>query len=192
MSPVEAFLVSLGLVTLAEIGDKTQLLTLVLARRYRRPWPLTAGIFVATLANHLATAALGAWLGLRFSGPWLGWSVAASFFAIAIWAMLPEGAPDEAAAAPRFGVFATTLCAFFLAEIGDRTQIATVALAARFASFLPVVAGTTLGMMAANVPVAFFGPRATGFVPERWVRWGAVALAAALGVAAALRAFHAG
>jgi putative Ca2+/H+ antiporter (TMEM165/GDT1 family) len=189
---MEAFLVSLGLVTLAEIGDKTQLLTLVLACRYRRPVPLVAGIFVATLANHLATAALGAWLGVTISGKWLGWAIAVSFIGIAIWAMLPEPDDSEPAPPPRLGIFVTTLCAFFLAEIGDRTQIATVALAARFASFLPVAAGTTLGMMVANVPVVFLGPRAARFMPERWVRWGAVALAAALGIAAAIRAARGG
>jgi Ca2+/H+ antiporter, TMEM165/GDT1 family len=180
---MEALLVSFGLVAVAEIGDKTQLLSLVLASRFRRPVPILAGAFVATALNHLAAAALGDFIGTALDGRWLRWLVALSFFAIAGWAFLPEHADDDAPRRGRFGVFGATVCAFFLAEIGDRTQIATVALAARFATWLPVVAGTTLGMMAANAPVVLCGERMTRMVPLRVVRWIAAAVSLALGVA---------
>jgi len=183
---VEAFFVSFGLVALAEIGDKTQLLALVLASRFRRPLPILAGIFAATLLNHLAAGALGAFLGVTLDYPWMRWVIAASFFAIALWALVPE-TEDVDAPPPRYGIFAATTCAFFLAEMGDRTQIATVALAARFAAWLPVVAGTTLGLIAANLPVVLLGRQALRLVPTRAVRWGAGALSAALGLAVLLR-----
>ena len=184
---MEAFLVSLGLVALAEIGDKTQLLALVLASRFRRPLPILAGILAATLLNHLAAAALGAFIGVSLEGAWVRWLIAASFFAIAVWAFIPERIEGEVAPAPRFGVFGATLCAFFLAEIGDRTQIATVALGARFAAWwLPVVAGTTLGLMAANLPVVLLGRHVMRWMPMRTVHWAAALISAALGVAALL------
>jgi putative Ca2+/H+ antiporter (TMEM165/GDT1 family) len=182
---MEALLASFGLVALAEIGDKTQLLSLVLATRFRRPVPILAGIFAATLLNHLAAAAVGAFLGVRLDYPWMRWVIAASFFAIAVWAFFPD-ADDIEAPPPRFGVFGATAIAFFLAEMGDRTQIATVALAAQFESWLPIVAGTTLGMMAANLPAVLLGRQAMRRLPVRAVHWGAAALSAALGIAVLL------
>ncbi|MBV8890118.1 MAG: TMEM165/GDT1 family protein [Alphaproteobacteria bacterium] len=182
---MEAFLVSFGLVALAEIGDKTQLLALVLASRFHRPVPILAGILTATLLNHLAAAALGAFLGIKIEGAWVRWVIAASFFAIAIWAFIPERG-DVAAPPPRFGVYGATVCAFFVAEMGDRTQIATVALAARFASWLLVVGGTTAGLMAANLPVVLLGRHVMRWIPMRAVHWVAALVSAALGVAALL------
>ena len=184
---MQALLVSFGLVLLAEIGDKTQLLALVLASRFGRPVPILAGILVATLANHLAAAALGYFLGIKLDYSWMRWVIALSFFAIAIWALIPEN-EDVEAPPPRFGIFGATAICFFMAEIGDRTQIATVALAARFESWLPVVAGTTLGLMAANLPVVLFGRQVTRWIPMRIVHWGAALLSAALGVVALLPA----
>jgi len=179
---MEAVLVSFGLVALAEIGDKTQLLAFVLATRFGRPLPVLAGIFTATLVNHLVAGALGAFLGVRFDYWWMRWVIAASFFVIALWALLPER-EDVKAPSPRFGVFGATAIAFFAAEIGDRTQIATVALAARFETWLPVVVGTTLAMMAANVPVVLLGRQMVRWVPMRAVHWGAALVSAALGLA---------
>jgi putative Ca2+/H+ antiporter (TMEM165/GDT1 family) len=180
---MEAALASFGLVALAEIGDKTQLLALVLATRFGRPLPILFGIIAATLLNHLAAAAIGDFLGIRLDGWWMKWLIAASFFAIAVWALFPER-DVVAAPTPRFGIFGTTAIAFFLAEMGDRTQIATVALAARFETWLPVVAGTTLGLLAANLPVVLLGQQVMRLVPMRAVRWGAALMSAALGVAA--------
>ena len=181
---MEALAVSFGLVALAEIGDKTQLLTLVLATRFRRPWPILAGIVTATLLNHMAAAGIGAWLGITLDGPWLKWLIAASFLAIAVWALFPDNLDAAERPPPRLGVFGATLVAFFLAEMGDRTQIATAVLAARFATWLPVVIGTTSGMIAANAPVVFLGGRLLRLAPLKAVRWGAAVLSAALGVAA--------
>jgi len=184
---MEAFAVSFGLVALAEMGDKTQLLALLLAARFRRPWPIIAGIFVATLANHLITAAVGLFLGFELNGPWLKWVIAASFFAIAVWAFFPDaddGKDDRSS--PRLGVFGATAIAFFLAEMGDRTQIATAVLAARYGTWLPVVAGTTLGMLAANLPVVLLGQELLRRVPVATLRWGAIALSVGLGIATLL------
>jgi len=183
---MEALAVSFGLVALAEMGDKTQLLALLLASRFRRPWPVVAGILAATLANHLITAALGLLLGIELQGPWLKWVIAASFFAIAIWAFFPDAEDDRERAPPRLGVFGATAVAFFLTEMGDRTQIATAVLAARFATWLPVVIGTTLGMMAANLPVVFLGQQLLRRIPLAALRWGAIAVSAGLGVATLL------
>ena len=183
---MEALAVSFGLVALAEMGDKTQLLALLLASRFRRPWPVVAGIFAATLANHLITAALGLLLGIELQGPWLKWVIAASFFAIAVWAFFPDAEDDRERAPPRLGVFGATAVAFFLTEMGDRTQIAPAVLAARFATWLPVVIGTTLGMMAANLPVVFLGQQLLRRIPLAALRWGAIALSVGLGVATLL------
>lgn len=183
---MEAFAASFGLIALAEMGDKTQLLALLLASRFRRPWPIAAGIFAATLANHLITAAVGLFLGVELSGPWLKWVIAASFFAIAIWAFFPDAEDDRDRAPTRFGVFGATAIAFFLTEMGDRTQIATAVLAARYAVWLPVVAGTTLGMLAANLPVVLLGQQLLQRVPLAALRWGAIALSVGLGIAALL------
>jgi putative Ca2+/H+ antiporter (TMEM165/GDT1 family) len=179
----EALLVSAGVVALAEIGDKTQLLTLVLAARYRKPWPIVAGIFLATLANHAIAGAIGAWLTRTVGSDVMRWILAISFIAMAAWILVPDKL-DEDAAAPRAagGVLVTTTILFFLAEIGDKTQIATVALAARFGSLAAVVVGTTLGMLLANAPVAFFGDRLAKRMPVRAVHIVAALVFAALGV----------
>jgi Ca2+/H+ antiporter, TMEM165/GDT1 family len=179
---MEAFLVSFGLVALAELGDKTQFLALMLATRFHRPVPILAGIFVAVVVNHLASAALGYFIGMRLEGPWLKWVIAASFFAVAIWAMIPEKPESEGDAhTGRFGVFGATVCAFFIAELGDKTEVATAALAARFAMLAPVVAGTTLAMLAANLPAVLLGRQLARWVSLKALRWGAVVLSLALG-----------
>jgi putative Ca2+/H+ antiporter (TMEM165/GDT1 family) len=167
---MEAFLLSTGIVALAEMGDKTQLLSLVLAARFGRPWPILWGILVATLANHALAGAVGAsvtaWLGPQ----WLRWILAGSFIAMAAWMLVPDRFDgDDAPAAPRNGVFVTTVVAFFLAEMGDKTQVATVMLAAQYQAWFAVVAGTTLGMMLANAPVVWFGDRVMRRVPVRAV-----------------------
>jgi putative Ca2+/H+ antiporter (TMEM165/GDT1 family) len=181
---LEAFAVSTGVVAVGEIGDKTQLLALVLAARFRRPLPIVLGILVATLANHAAAAALGAWVQGRVPAEWLRWGLAASFFAVALWALKPDQLDDAAApATSSLGVFGVTVVAFFLAEMGDKTQIATVMLAAKYAALVAVTAGTTLGMMLANVPAVLLGERATRVVPLHWVRRIAAMVFAALGVA---------
>ena len=159
----------------------------MLAIRFRRPWPILAGIVTATLLNHLVAAALGAWLGANLQGPWLRWLVALSFFAIAIWALFPDRLDeDDQPRQPRFGVFGATAISFFIVEIGDKTQIATAVLAARYAALLPVLVGTTLGLVAANLPVVFLGGQLTRWIELKWLRWGAVLLSAALGIAALL------
>lgn len=163
---MQAFLVSTGIVALAEMGDKTQLLALVLAARFRQPWPIVLGIFVATLANHALAGALGAWVTTLLSPQTLRWLLAASFVAMAAWMLVPDKLDeDKTGRVPRFGVFGTTLLAFFIAEMGDKTQIATVMLAARYDAYYAVVAGTTLGMMLANAPVVWLGERITRLVP---------------------------
>lgn len=180
---MEALLVSFGVVAIGEIGDKTQLLSLVLAARYRRPWPIIAGILVATLVNH----AIAGWVGNLVRGvvpaDALRWILAASFFAVAAWALKADTL-DEADAKPRghWGVFGMTVIAFFLAEMGDKTQVATVMLAAKFDALAAVVVGTTLGMLAANVPVVFAGKLAARRIPFKAIRVVAAAIFAALGV----------
>ena len=181
---MEALLVSAGVVALAEVGDKTQLLALVLAARFRRPVPIIAGILCATIVNHTLAGALGSWL-IHALGPQLmRWALALSFFAMAVWILIPDRLEAGAAEAPqRFGVFGTTAIAFFLAEMGDKTQVATVALAAKYASFYAVVAGTTVGMMLANVPAVLVSDRLAGRLPTRAVHAVGAAIFAALGVA---------
>ena len=167
---MEAFLVSTGIVALAEIGDKTQLLALLLAARFRKPWPIVLGILVATIANHAMAGALGAWVTTELSPQVLRWTLGASFIAMAVWMLIPDKLNDDAdKQSPRFGVFGTTVVLFFLAEMGDKTQIATVMLAARYDAYLAVVAGTTLGMMLANAPVVWLGERVTRLLPLRTV-----------------------
>lgn len=180
---MEALLVSIGIVALAEIGDKTQLLTLVLAARYRKPWPIVAGIFVATLVNHAIAGAVGAWL-TRVVGPdAMRWILGLSFLAMAAWMLVPDKLDGDAGASRKVGgVFVTTTVLFFLVEIGDKTQIATVALAARFDALAAVVMGTTIGMLAANAPVAFFGEALARKLPVRAVHRVAAAVFAALGL----------
>lgn len=179
---MDAFLVSTGIVALGEMGDKTQLLAIVLAATWRRPWPIVLGILVATLLNHAAAGALGGWVAQWLGPRWLRWVIGLSFLAMAAWMLVPDTLDDDAGAAPsRFGVFGTTVIAFFLAEMGDKTQIATVALAARYDSVLAVVMGTTLGMMLANVPAVFLGERIAQKVSMRWVHGIAAAIFALLG-----------
>ena len=177
---MEAFLLSTAVVGLAEIGDKTQILSLILAARFQRPWPIICGIFCATLANHAVAGLAGTFFGALLNGPWLRWILAVSFLSVAVWALFPDR--FEGKQLPRYGAFLTTLCAFFIAEIGDKTQIATIGLAARFAQFYPVVAGTTLGMMLANIPVVLIGHRAADRLPVRAIRIVAALVFAALGV----------
>ena len=168
--PMEAFLVSTAIVTLAEMGDKTQLLSLVLAARFRKPWPIVLGIFVATLANHALAGAVGSWVTTVLGPQVLRWVLGLSFIAMAVWMLIPDKLDDDGeGAAPRFGVFGTTLVAFFLAEMGDKTQVATVMLAAQYSAYFWVVAGTTLGMMLANAPVVWLGDRLVKKVPIRVV-----------------------
>jgi putative Ca2+/H+ antiporter (TMEM165/GDT1 family) len=182
---MEAFLVSTGIVALAEMGDKTQLLSLVLAARFRKPWPIVLGILVATLANHGLAGAVGSWV-TTFMGPdVLRWVLGASFIAMAVWMLIPDKLDDEEGdSAPRMGVFLTTVVVFFLAEMGDKTQIATVMLAAQYNAWFAVVAGTTLGMMLANAPVVWFGDAITKRVPLRMVHIFSAGIFAVLGVIA--------
>lgn len=179
---MEAFLVSTGVVALGEIGDKTQLLAIVLASRFRRPWPIVLGILVATLANHALAGLGGQWVATTLSPETLRWIVGLSFLAMAAWMLVPDQLDDIAPAATRLGVFGATVLAFFLAEMGDKTQIATVALAARYIDVVAVVLGTTLGMMLANVPAVFLGERITRRVPMRVVHGIAAVIFVALGL----------
>jgi hypothetical protein len=166
----EAFAVSTGVVALGEIGDKTQLLALLLAARYRKPLPIIAGILVATLLNHAAAGALGTWITRLVDPVWMRWILGLSFLAVAAWMLVPDQLDDDdAPEAPRHSVLVTTVIAFFLAEMGDKTQVATVMLAAQYQTWFAVVAGTTLGMMLANAPVVWFGERVMRRVPVRAV-----------------------
>ena len=184
---MEAFLVSTGIVALAEMGDKTQLLALVLAARFRKPWPIVFGILVGTLANHALAGALGAWITTLISPQVLRSILGASFIAMAAWMLIPDKLDaEEIGNVPRFGVFGATALAFFLAEMGDKTQIATVMLAARFDAYAVVVAGTTLGMMLANAPVVWLGERVTRLVPLRVVHIVSAIIFAGLGLLALL------
>jgi putative Ca2+/H+ antiporter (TMEM165/GDT1 family) len=179
----EALLVSTAVVAVGELGDKTQLLALVLAARYAKPWPIIAGIFVATLFNHAIAGWVGNWVRGVVPPDILRWLLALSFFAVAAWALKPDKLDDDdAPPASRWGVFGVTVVAFFLAEMGDKTQVATVMLAAKFDSLAAVVAGTTLGMLLVNVPTVFIGRAAAEKIPFRAVRIAAAALFAALGL----------
>jgi putative Ca2+/H+ antiporter (TMEM165/GDT1 family) len=179
---LEALLTSTIVVALAEIGDKTQLLAIVLAARFKRPWPIVGGIFVATLANHFLAALIGEQAASFLDGPWFRYLVAVSFIAMAAWTLVPDKLDDDEQKTARFGAFLTTLVAFFLVEMGDKTQVATIALGARFQAVLPVTAGTTLGMMIANVPAVFFGHELIRRVPLHVVRWIAAVLFLIIGV----------
>lgn len=183
---MEAFLVSTGIVALAEIGDKTQLLAFVLAARFRKPLPIACGILIATLLNHGAAAALGAWITSLLSPETLRWILGVSFLAMAVWVMIPDKFDETATKPARCGIFGTTLILFFLIEIGDKTQIATVALAAQYQQLILVVLGTTLGMMIANVPAVFLGEKIAHRIPVRAVRTIAAVMFAGLGIAAIL------
>jgi putative Ca2+/H+ antiporter (TMEM165/GDT1 family) len=179
---MESLLVSTSVVALAEIGDKTQLLAFVLAARFKKPLPIILGITLATLINHGLAGALGTWITSALSPQTLRWLVGLSFLAMAAWTLIPDKIEDEETQiAQRLGVFGATLVTFFLAEIGDKTQIATVALAARFADPVMVVAGTTLGMLIADVPAVFVGDRFAKKIPMRLVHGVAAAMFAVMG-----------
>jgi putative Ca2+/H+ antiporter (TMEM165/GDT1 family) len=180
---MEACLSAPGVVALAEIGDKTQLLAMVLAARFRKPVPIILGILVATLLNHAAAGALGVWLTDLIGPERMRWILALSFIAMAVWMLIPDKYDDDEQASSRFGAFASTLVAFFLVEIGDKTQIATVALAAKYTALAAVVLGTTLGMMLANLPAVYLGEVAAKKLNMRVVHAVAAAIFAALGVA---------
>ncbi len=180
---MEAFLISTGIVALAEIGDKTQLLAFILAAKFRKPLPIIAGILVATLVNHGFAGAVGSWVTTVLGPDVLRWVLGISFLAMAVWILIPDRFEESDAKLTRYGVFGTTVVAFFLAEMGDKTQVATVALAAQYHALFAVVAGTTLGMMLANVPAVLMGERIAGVVPVRLVHGIAAVLFALLGVA---------
>ena len=180
---MEAFLVSIGVVALGEIGDKTQLLALMLAARFRRPWPVLAGILAATLANHTLAGLVGSWLRALVVPEALRWIVATSFFAVAIWALVPDRLDDNASPpASRFGVFGVTAVAFFLAEMGDKTQIATAVLAAKYSALPAVIAGTTLGMLVADAPVVLLANLSAAKLPLKAIRIGAAVMFVVLGI----------
>lgn len=180
---MEAFLISSGIVALAEIGDKTQLLAFILAAKFRKPLPIILGILLATLANHAFAGAVGAWITSFVTPEILRWVLGVSFLGMAVWTLIPDKLEEEEAGLARFGVFGTTLLAFFLAEMGDKTQVATVALAAQYQTVVTVVAGTTLGMMIANVPAVLLGDRIAHRMPVRLVHALAAAVFAILGIA---------
>lgn len=179
---MESLLVSTLVVALAEIGDKTQLLALLLATRFRRPGPIILGIFVATIVNHAGAAAVGEWISTLLGPVRLRWALGLAFLAFAAWALIPDKLENEEQPRVRFGVFLTTVISFFLVEMGDKTQVATIALAARFHDLPLVVLGTTTGMLLANVPVVLLGKAAADRVPLRLVRMLAAASFAVLGV----------
>ncbi|HEX7156105.1 MAG TPA: TMEM165/GDT1 family protein [Burkholderiaceae bacterium] len=184
MEALEAFAVSATAVAVGEIGDKTQLVALMLAARFRRPVPIIAGILVATLANHTLAALVGTWIRQSVDAQYLRWGLGASFLAAGLWALKPDRLEHtETAPVAHAGVFLVTLGTFFLAEIGDRTQIATMMLAARYPSLPAVVGGTTLGMLAADIPAVLLGQTAADRIPLRLVRWVAAALFAIIGIA---------
>ena len=180
---MQTLFVSAAAVAIAEIGDKTQLLSLILAAKYRRPWPIVIGIFVATLVNHALAGAVGAVVAQWLSPQTLKWIVAASFFAVALWTLKPDEADEEGAErGSTHGVLVATLIAFFLAEMGDKTQVATVVLAAQYHPLWQVVAGTTVGMLLANAPVVWLGTRFAAKLPLKAARVAAAALFAGLGL----------
>ena len=185
---MEALLISTGVVALAEIGDKTQLLAFILAARFKKPLPIVAGILVATLVNHGLAGALGAWITSVVSPEILRWVLGLSFIGMAVWTLIPDKIEDEETrAAQRLGVFGATLITFFLAEMGDKTQLATVALAAHYGAPLVVVIGTTLGMLIADVPAVLVGNQFAAKIPLKIVHSIAAAIFAAMGVLALLK-----
>ncbi|MGE4370654.1 MAG: TMEM165/GDT1 family protein [Burkholderiaceae bacterium] len=186
---MESLLVSTGVVALAEIGDKTQLLAFLLAARFKKPLPIILGILIATIVNHGLAGALGAWITATLSPDVLRWVLGLSFIGMAVWTLIPDKIEEEETQiARKFGVFGATLITFFLAEMGDKTQIATVAMAAHYAAPLLVVIGTTLGMLIADVPAVFAGDKLAGKIPMKLVHSIAAAIFAALGVATLLGA----
>jgi Ca2+/H+ antiporter, TMEM165/GDT1 family len=185
---MEAFFVSITTIAVAEIGDRTQLLSLVLAARYRRPWPIVAGILCATLANHAVAALLGRWFGSLLTPKVLDITVGVSMIVMALWTLKPDKLDETKESGGAMGAFLATLTSFFIAEIGDKTQIATLALAAAYSNTVAVVAGTTLGMMAANLPVVFLGKAFADRLPLKAIHYGASGLFAVLGVVFLVRA----
>jgi Ca2+/H+ antiporter, TMEM165/GDT1 family len=185
---MEAFLVSTGVVALGEMGDKTQLLAFLLAAKFKRPIPIVLGILAATLLNHTAAGALGAWIAHALGPDLLRWVVGLGFLGMAGWILVPDKVDEDEAAGMmnRFGVFATTIITFFMAEMGDKTQIATVALAARYQSLFQVVSGTTLGMLLADVPAVFLGSGIAGRINMRLMHIVSAVIFAALGAATLL------
>ena len=184
---MEAFLISTGVVALGEMGDKTQLLAFLLAATFKRPVPIILGILTATIINHALAGLVGVWIAAQLGPNILRWVVGVSFLAMAVWILIPDKVDDDAAGGnQRFGVFGTTVLAFFLAEMGDKTQIATVALAARYHDLVPVVAGTTLGMLLADVPAVFLGDTIGKKVSMPLVHGIAALIFAILGVLALL------
>jgi putative Ca2+/H+ antiporter (TMEM165/GDT1 family) len=180
---MEALFISTGVVALAEIGDKTQLLAFILAARFKKPWPIIAGILCATLVNHGLAGALGAWITSAVSPGALRWILGLSFIGMAVWTLIPDRIEEEETqVAKHLGVFGATLVTFFLAEMGDKTQIATVALAAHYAAPLLVVIGTTLGMLVADVPAVFVGNRFAAKIPMKLVHSIAAGIFAVMGV----------
>ena len=186
---MESLFISTGVVALAEIGDKTQLLAFLLATRFKKPLPIIAGILVATILNHALAGALGAWITAMLSPQALRWILGLSFIGMAVWTLIPDKIEEEEMqVAKKFGVFGATLITFFLAEMGDKTQIATVAMAAHYPNPVMVVIGTTLGMLIADVPAVFIGDRLAARIPMKLVHGIAAAMFAAMGVAALLGA----
>ena len=186
---MEALLVSTGVVALAEIGYKTQLLAFILAARFKKPLPIILGILAATVVNHGLAGALGAWITSAVSPEILRWVLGISFIGMAIWTLIPDKIEDEETqVAKRLGVFGATLITFFLAEMGDKTQVATIALAAHYATPVLVVLGTTLGMLIADVPAVFIGDKLSARIPMKLVHSIAAAIFALLGVATLLGA----
>ena len=184
---LEAFLVSTGVVALGEMGDKTQLLAMLLAIRFRRPVPIILGILVATLSNHAAAGLLGGWIATALGPQVLRWVIGGSFIAMAAWMLVPDKIDDNVPTFERIGVFGTKLIAFFLAEMGDKTQIATVALAGHYQELITVVSGTTMGMMLADVPAVFIGETIARKVPMKLVHAVAAGIFALLGVLTLLK-----
>jgi putative Ca2+/H+ antiporter (TMEM165/GDT1 family) len=189
---MEAFLVSLTSIATAEMGDRTQLLSLVLAARFRRPWPIVAGVLCATLANHAVAGLIGAWFGRQLRPQLLDLTVGVSMIAMALWTLKLDKLDQRSPTASNAGAYVATLVAFFVAEIGDKTQIATVALAAAYPSLIAVISGTTCGMLVANVPAIFLGNAFAGRLPLRAIHYTASALFAILGVVFIVRALQHG
>jgi putative Ca2+/H+ antiporter (TMEM165/GDT1 family) len=179
---MEAFMISTASIAVGELGDKTPLLSLILASRLRKPIPIIAGIFVATLLNHLGACWLGEWAGKLISPQLLRWVLGISFLAVAAWALIPDKMEDDVQTRGAYGVFALTAVTFFLAEMGDKTQIVALALAAKYNDLIAVVAGTTLGMMIVNIPTVLCAERATKWIPVKLVRVIAAGIYAVLGV----------
>ena len=185
---LEALFISTGVVALAEIGDKTQLLAFILAARFKKPLPIIAGIFCATVVNHGLAGALGAWISSAVSPDVLRWLLGLSFIGMAIWTMIPDKIEDEETkVAGPLGVFGATLVTFFLAEMGDKTQIATIAMAAHYSNPLLVVIGTTLGMLIADVPAVFVGDKFAAKIPMKLVHGMAAVLFAVMGALTLLK-----